>query len=86
MEKHGNLIKNMSEMLSVVGEERQSDIVTIKTNSERLLQLGRHINATTDLCHSLETRVSYFEGKILVINELLAIIELSYGQTCFMCL
>ena len=71
MEKDRSLIRNMSGRLSVLDAKRQSDIVAIEANSERLSQLGRDINATNDLHHSLELRVAYLEGKILVINEIL---------------
>ena len=70
MEIQTALIGNMSEMLSVLNADRQSDIVTIRSNSDRLSQLGRDINETTDLHHSLALRASYLEGKILVKNKI----------------
>ena len=62
MKKDRALILNMNDTLSVLDVERQTDIVTIKANSERLTQLCRDNNATIDLLHSLEKTVSYLEG------------------------
>ena len=61
VEKDRTLIQNMNDRLSVLDAERQTDIITIKANSEAMAQLGRNINATYDLCHILELRVSDLE-------------------------
>ena len=64
VEENRYSVQNITDMLSVFNTERETSTAVIDDINERLSKLALVINATDDLHHHLELRVSSLEGNI----------------------
>ena len=64
VEENGYSVQNITDMLSVFNTEREMGTAVIDDINEKLSKLALDINATKDLHHHMELRVSYLEGNI----------------------